>query len=85
MLRQKCSCRNDIETRKKPKSKENIELKSAIYQKTSKRFLLKMLIYDDFSKKCHVIFKKIQKVIIASLKVSKLLDTDICTKFHIDK
>ena len=36
MLRQKCSCRNDIETRKKPKSKKNIELKSAIYQKQVK-------------------------------------------------
>ena len=30
MLRQKCSYRNDIETRKKPKSKEKIKLKFAI-------------------------------------------------------
>ena len=30
MLRQKCSYRNDIETHKKPKSKEKIELKFAI-------------------------------------------------------
>ena len=30
MLRQKCSYRKDIETRKKPKSKEKIELKFAI-------------------------------------------------------
>ena len=30
MLRQKCSYRNDIETRKKPTSKEKIELKFAI-------------------------------------------------------
>ena len=30
MLRQKCSYRNDIETRKKPNSKENIELNIAI-------------------------------------------------------
>ena len=29
MLRQKCSYRNDIETRKKPNSKEKIELKFA--------------------------------------------------------
>ena len=29
MLRQNCSYRNDIETRKKPKSKEKIELKFA--------------------------------------------------------
>ena len=30
MLRQKCSYRNDIETHKKPKSKEKMELKFAI-------------------------------------------------------
>ena len=30
MLRQKCSDRNDIETRKKPNSKEKIELMLAI-------------------------------------------------------
>ena len=30
MLRQKCSDRNDFETRKKPKNKEEIELKFAI-------------------------------------------------------
>ena len=30
MLRKKCSYRNDIETRKKPKSKEKIELKFEI-------------------------------------------------------
>ena len=30
MLRQKCSYKNEIETRKKPKSKEKIELKFAI-------------------------------------------------------
>ena len=30
MLRQKCSYRKDIETRKKPKSKEKIELKFAV-------------------------------------------------------
>ena len=30
MLRQKCSDKNEIETRKKPKSKEKIELKFAI-------------------------------------------------------
>ena len=58
MLRQKCSCRNDIETRKKPKSKENIELKSAIYQKQVKA-KIPAENADDFSKKCHVIFKKL--------------------------
>ena len=30
MLRQNCSDRNDIETHKKPKNKENMELKFAI-------------------------------------------------------
>ena len=30
MLKQGCSYRNDIETRKKSKSKENIELKFAL-------------------------------------------------------
>ena len=30
MLRQKCSDENEIETRKKPKNKEEIELKLAI-------------------------------------------------------
>ena len=30
MLRQKCSIENEIETRKKPKSKEETELKFAI-------------------------------------------------------
>ena len=30
MLRQKCFYRNDIETGKKPKSKEKIELKFAV-------------------------------------------------------
>ena len=57
MLRQKCFYRNDIETRKKRKSKEKIELKFAIYQKQVKPKLpagnddmQKMVIYDDFSK-----------------------------------
>ena len=36
MLRQICSHRNDIETGKKPKSKEKIELKIAIKQKQVK-------------------------------------------------
>ena len=36
MLRQKCSYKNDIETCKKPRSKEKIELKFAIYQKQVK-------------------------------------------------
>ena len=48
MLRQNCFYRNDTETRKKLKSKEKVEL----------NHLQKMLIYDDFSKKCHVILKK---------------------------
>ena len=30
MLRQKCTCRKDIKARKKPKSKEKIEIKFAI-------------------------------------------------------
>ena len=30
MLRQNCSCRNNIETLKNPKSKEKVELKFAI-------------------------------------------------------
>ena len=38
MLRQKCSYEDGIETRKKPKSKCKVS------------YLLKMLIYDDFSK-----------------------------------
>ena len=36
MLRQKCSYRNDIETRKKLNSNEKIELKFEIYQKQVK-------------------------------------------------
>ena len=36
MLRQNCSYKNDIETRKKPKSKEKIKLKFAIQQKQVK-------------------------------------------------
>ena len=36
MLRQKCSCRNEIETCEKPKRKEKIELKFAIQQKQLK-------------------------------------------------
>ena len=39
MLRQKRSYKNDIETRKKPKSKEKIQLKFAIEQK---QLLLKL-------------------------------------------
>ena len=38
--RNKCSYRNEIETRKKPKSKEKIELKFANYQKQKKGRLL---------------------------------------------
>ena len=48
MLRQNCSYKNDIETRKKQKSKEKIQVK----------FAMKMLTYDDYSKKCDVTFKK---------------------------
>ena len=33
MLRRKCSFRNDIETHRKPKSKEKTELNFAIWQK----------------------------------------------------
>ena len=36
MLKQKCSLRNDIETRKKPKSKGKTELTFAIIQKQVK-------------------------------------------------
>ena len=36
MSRQKCPYKNDIETHKKPKSKEKIELKFAISQKQVK-------------------------------------------------
>ena len=36
MLRQNCSYRNDNKTRKKPKSKEKIELKFTILQKQVK-------------------------------------------------
>ena len=36
MSRQKCPYKNDIETHKKPKSKEKIELKFAIQQKQVK-------------------------------------------------
>ena len=36
MLRQNCSCRKDIETREKRKSKEIIELHFAIYQRQVK-------------------------------------------------
>ena len=46
MLRQNCSYKNDIETHKKQKSKEEIQVKSA----------MKMLTYDDFSKKCDITF-----------------------------
>ena len=61
MLRQKCSYRNNIENRKKPESKEKKELKFAIRQKQVEAKLLAKNrdIYDDFSKKCHAIFKKI--------------------------
>ena len=48
MLRQ-CSYRKDNETCKKLKSKQKIDLKSA---------MLKMVIHDEFSKKYHVIIKK---------------------------
>ena len=36
MLRKKCSYRNDIETRKKSKKKEKIELKFLVQQKQVK-------------------------------------------------
>ena len=52
MLRQKSSYRKDIETDKKTKSKEKIELKFTIEQKQVKaNFLQKILIYDDFNNK----------------------------------
>ena len=58
MLSLKCSDITDIETRKKPKSKEKLKLKFAINKNKQKvSHLLKILIYDNFSEKCHVTFK----------------------------
>ena len=56
----KCSYKDYTKTCKKLKSKE---LKFAFWQKKKAKpklpgYLWKILIYDDFSKKCHVIFKK---------------------------
>ena len=58
MLRQNFSYKNNIDTRKKSNSEEKIQLKVAILQKQVKGYLLKMLIYHDFTKKCQVTFKK---------------------------
>ena len=56
MLKQRDTYKKDIETREKPKSKEKIELKYASFQQKLS-FLHKMMTYDDFSKKCHLVFQ----------------------------
>ena len=66
MLRQICSHRNDIETGKKPKSKEKIELKIAIKQKQVKAKLPAEnadIWWLQWKVSCHI-----KKVFIASLK-----------------
>lgn len=59
-----------METCNKFKNKEKIKLKFATQQKYGKaKFLQKMMVYDDVSKKCHVLFKKLS----VFLKVFELL------------
>ena len=48
MFRQKCSYRNDIEIRKKPKNKETKDFNFTKKKKLS--YLLKLLVYDASGK-----------------------------------
>ena len=51
MLRQQCSYKNDIETRRKPKAKKNYNsIVKSNNNKEKVSHLLRVLIYDDFSK-----------------------------------
>ena len=73
MLRQKCSYRNDIGTGKKAEKQNKSWTKVCNLTKTSKASdLLKMLVYDNLSKKCYIIFKKF------SLLLWKFLSYLVC-------
>ena len=63
MLRQKCSYKNDIETRKMRKSKKKKKKCNESLQfnknKSKVSYLLKMVIYNDLRKKFRVTYKKL--------------------------
>ena len=58
MLRQKYSNGKDIQTCKKLKSKEKNRTKVCNVTKASKKFLQKIVMYDDVCKKCEIVLKR---------------------------